>query len=395
MQEEVASSADTAALAAIAPQLARHFVEARISDKAIHYLRQAGERAVRLSAYQEGITHLTQGLAMLMNLPDTPERDQQELAFQVSLGMAWMAPVGFPAPEVNDAYNRARELCQQMGEMPQLCGVLGQLAVIDYVRAEHQRARALAELALSLAQQAGDPLLVVVGHWYLGLILFALGEYETARAHLERMIAFYDPAEHHRALVNLRGSDSGLSALSYDALCLWCLGYPEQALSRSQEALSLARELGHPYSLADVLCYAGCMFSQVCRDVGTLRDSSEALVRLSTEKDFPGWLVMAIRFQGEALAMLGQVQEGIAEMREGVAASQSKGTRCHVPGTLCSLAQAYAQAGQPEQGLATLDEALTLVEQTDERHWEAELLRVRADLLLMQGDAAGAEASLE
>jgi predicted ATPase len=383
----------------IAVQLAWHFQEAGITEKAIHYLRQAGERAVQLSAYQEGIAHLTRGLALLMALPDSGgkehrlERAQQELALQEALGMAWIGAKGFPAPEVEKAYTRARELCQQMGKTSQLCQVLGELALLHYVRAEHQRARELGEQALSLAQQAKDPLLVVLGHWYLGLVLFCLGEYTTARTHLEQMISFYEPQQHHHPLVFLRGSDAGLSALAYDACCLWCLGYPDQALSRSQEALALARELGHPFSLADVLFYAGCMLNAMRRDAPALKDHAEELMRLSSEK-VPSWLGQGTWHRGKALAMLGQVQEGIAQMREGMAVDRPLGVRCYLSGALCFLAEAQAKAGQPGQGLATLADALALVEETDERHWEAELYRLKGELLLAQGDEAEAETSL-
>jgi predicted ATPase len=321
------------------------------------------------------------------------ERAQQELALQLALGMAWIGAKGFPAPEVEKAYTRARELCQQMGKTSQLCQVLGELALLHYVRAEHQRARELGEQALSLAQQAKDPLLVALGHWYLGLVLFCLGEYTTARTHLEQMISFYEPQQHHHPLVFLRGSDAGLSALAYDACCLWCLGYPDQALSRSQEALALARELGHPYSLADVLYFAGCLFNKMRRDAQALKGGAEELMRLSNEKGFPGWLGAGHHFQGQALAMLGQVQEGIAQIREGMAAARSRGARCYFSESLRSLAEAQAKAGQPGEGLTTLAEALAQVEATDERYCEAELHRLKGELLLMEGDKTEAQAT--
>jgi predicted ATPase len=272
---------------------------------------------------------------------------------------------------------------------------MGELSIFYYVRAEHQRAREFAEKALSLAQQAEDPLLVALGHWHLAVVLFGLGEYTTALGHLERVIAFYNPERHHRSLVVLSVSDPGLSALAYAACCLWCLGYPEQALRRSQQALALARELDHPFSLADVLCYSGCLFNAMRRDAQALKDHAEELIRLANEKSFAGWLGQGTCFRGEALAMLGQVQEGMAQMREGMAAMQSMGVRLNLSGKLGSLAEAQAKAGQPEEGLTTLAEALALVEQTNERHWEAELYRLRAELLLKQGDDAGAEASLQ
>ncbi|MGB3712865.1 MAG: tetratricopeptide repeat protein, partial [Candidatus Promineifilaceae bacterium] len=380
-------------IAAIAPQLARHFQEAGIAEKAVHYLRQAGERAVQLSAYQEGIAHLTKGLALLMAQPDSRERARQELALQLSLGVAWMVTDSAVA-EMGKAYTRARELCQQTGQTSQLCRILGQLAIRHYVRAEHQRARELGEEALNLAQQAEDPLLMALSHWRLGFVLFGLGEYTAARAHLEQMISFYEPQHHHR-LVFLSGVDAGVSALAYDACCLWCLGYPEQALKQSQEALALARELDHPFSLADVLNFAGCMFNEMRRDAQSLKGNSEELMRLANETGMPTWLDFGTWRRGKAVAMLGQVQEGMAQMRVGMAASQSTDVRLYLSGTLYSLAEAQAEAGHPEEGLATLTEALALVEQTDERHWEVELYRLRGELLLMQGDDDQAEDSFE
>jgi predicted ATPase len=164
-------------------------------------------------------------------------------------------------------------------------------------------------------------------------------------------------------------------------------------LKRSQETLALARELGHPFSLADVLCYAGCMFSEMRRDALALKDHAEELMRLASEK-VPMWSPSGQRYWGGALAMLGQVHEGIAQMREGMAAIQSGGALCCLSETLCYLAKAQAGAGQPEEGLATLTEALAFVEQTDQRHSEAELYRLRAVLQLMQGRDAASEASL-
>jgi tetratricopeptide (TPR) repeat protein len=158
-------------------------------------------------------------------------------------------------------------------------------------------------------QQAEDPLLAALCHWRLGSVLFALGEYTAARAHFEEMISFYEP-QHHRALVSLGGADAGLSALTYDACCLWCLGYPEQAEKRAKEALALARELDHPFTQADVLSFVGCMLNEMHRDPQALKDNAEELVRLANEKSMPTWLAFGIWHRGNALVTLGQVQEG-------------------------------------------------------------------------------------
>ena len=182
--------------------------------------------------------------------------------------------------------------------------------------------------------------------------------------------------------------------MAYDACCLWCLGYPEQALQLSQEALALARELGHPFSLADVLCYGGCIFNQMCRDAQALKDHAEELMRLANGKGFPGWLVMGTCFRGEALAKLGEFQEGVRRIREGIAAMQALDAGCYLSVYLCTLAEAQARADHAEEALTTLGEAFAFVADTDERHWEAELYRLKGELRLAQGDASAAEESL-
>jgi tetratricopeptide (TPR) repeat protein len=281
-----------------------------------------------------------------------------------------------------------------MGKTAQLCRVLGDLAVHHYVRAEHRTALEFGEQALSLAQQANDPVLVSLGHWYLGVVLFCMGEYAASLTHLEQVISVYDPEQHHHALVLVRGSDAGTGALAYSACCLWCLGYPDQAQRRSQEALSLARELDHPFSLADVLCYGGCVLSKLRRNGQALRVSAEELIRVSQkEGGVRNWLAAGTGFLGEALAMLGQVEEGIAQMHEAMDAQESQGIRCQLPGTLQTLADAYAKDGHLEQGLATVTEALAVSEETEQRQWEPELYRLRGELLLTQGEKAEAEAS--
>jgi DNA-binding SARP family transcriptional activator len=386
----------TEATTAIAGQLARHFQEAGIAEKAIPYLQQAGERAVQLSAYEEGIALLSKGLALLEALPDPAReaehlaRARQELALQFALGMAYVGRQGY-GPQGEEAYARARELSQQLGETDQLCLVLGRLSIFHYVRSEHQRALGLAEEALSVARRANDPLHIALGHRYMGCILLCVGEYLKARAHLEQMISFYDPQRHHGTLVSIRFSDAGTSALAYRACCLWCLGYPDQAMKQSREALALARELGHPWSLADVLWYAGCMVNEMLGDVQALKNYAEELMRLAEEK-VPLWSGGGIVSRGEALVMLGQAQEGMAQIREGMAVYPA-GMRYYFSGRLRFLAEAQAKACRPEEGLTTLAEALALVEETDERHWEAELYRVRGELLLAQGDETDAEAS--
>ena len=377
----------------VAPQLARHFQEAQNSEKAIQYLHLAGRNAVQLSAYQEGVKHLTRALSLLMDRPDSPERAEQELELQLSLGLALMREM--PGPERNRAYTRARELSWQTDKTSQLCLIMGELSVFHYVRSEYPLALELAEEAYNLAQQDQDPRIAAMGAWYIGLVLFATGNYSAARAHFAQTISFYEPSLHHQYYVDFRGSDPGLSALAYDALCLWCLGYADQAIKRSQEALAMARELGHPFSLVDVLCYAGCVFNIMIRDPVAVQDNAQQLSHLAQETGLTGWWGTADVCWGEAAAMQGKFHEGISHIEQGEVERLSTHVWCYSTGVLGTLAMAYAKTGRLQLGLKTLDEALIRVEQSDERHWEAELRRLRGELLLMNGDEAKAEASLQ
>jgi DNA-binding SARP family transcriptional activator len=388
--EELYSARETAD---VALQLARHFEEAAIPDKAIHYLRLAGERAVRLSAYQEGVTHLSRALALLMTLSDSPARDERELALQAVFGMAAGGAFGTHSVKMKEAYARVRDLSLKTGKMSQSCQALGEQSLYHFVRAEHREAREFAEQALAAARRVGDPLLIALGHWYLGVALFWFGEYTSAHDHLDEVVAFYNPQEHHSAFVLLRGSDAGVSALAYSACAMWCLGYPQQAVERSQKALRLARDLDHPFSLADVLGYAGCLLSEICQDGPALRDYAQELMELSREK-VDVWVPTASIYMGAALIMLGQVKEGIAQIHEAMAMSRVTGERCIATEALLSLARAQAMEKRPEEGLTTIAEGLDFVKQTDQRYLEAELHRLRAELLLTQGDLAEAEAGL-
>ncbi len=374
----------------VAVQLARHFEEAGIAAKAIHYLQQAGERANRLSAHREALAHLSKGLSLLRAQPDSPESSRKELALQLALGMAWVGVKGY-GPEAKESYTRAYRLGKQLGETSQLCRAVGEQAVLHYVGADYERAHEFAEEALNLAHETGDPLLVAVSHWYLGFILFALGKYLAAREHLQQVIAFYDPRQHHEAFVLLRGSDAGVGALAYDACCLWCIGFPDQALKRSQEALTLARELEHAFTLADVLAYGGCLFHKLRRDADSFIARAEEYRELVSET-LPGWIGSATWHWGEALVLQGHLERGIAEMRKGLR-RQFGNERCSRTGTLYSLAEAQAKLGRPGEGLRTLDEAIALAETTGERYYEVEFIRLKGELLLMQGREDEAEAS--
>jgi predicted ATPase len=364
--------------------LAHHYTEAGLIKQAIPYWQKAGQRAVQRSANVEAIAHLTKGLELLKTLPDTPERAQQELMLQVALSIPLMLTRGWAAPEVGRVHSRARELCRQIGETPQLFPILHGLWTFHFIRAELQTAQELGEQLLTLAQSTQDSALFLEGHRTLGESLYVRGELVPAQQHFEQGIALYDPQQ-HSFLAFLYGHDPGVSFLSFAARALWCLGYPDQALARSHEALALAQGLSHPFSL--VYCLgSSAWFHQYRREGQAAQERAEAMIALSSEQGFAFWLGFGTVFQGWALAEQGQVEEGITQIRQGLAAYRATGAEVGRPYFLALLAEAYGKVGQAEEGLTLLAEALATANRTGERMYEAELYRLYGELSLRMGE---------
>jgi predicted ATPase len=369
------------------PELvAQHYTEAGLHEQAVTYWQRAGTRALQRSANAEAIAHCRAGLELLPTLPQTTARLQEELALQVTLGPALIATKGHAAPEVEQTYTRARELCQQVGETPQLFRVLRGLWLFYNVRAAHETARELGEQCLRWAQQVHDPALLLEAHRPLGITLFCLGEIASARAHLEQGIALYDPQQ-HRSHAFHYSIHPGMACCSYAAWALWLLGYAKQALQRSQEAILLAQE--HPLSLAQALSWAAWLH-QLRREPHAAKECAERAMALCSEQRFPYFLAWGTILQGWALAAEGQGEAGMAQMRQGLAAHRATGAEEHRPFFLALLAEAYGRAGQVEEGLSVLTEALAAVDKTGEHVYEAELYRLKGELLQKQATAMGA-----
>ena len=392
----------------VAAELAVHFERGRDYRKAIPYLQQAGQNAIRRSAHQEAITLLTKGIELLKHLPETPERGQQELTLQLALHDALLPVKGYSAPEVGKAATRARALCQQLGETPQLFPALYGLTEFYLNRGELQTTYELAEQQMRLAQRVHDPYPLSVAHLALGATLSWLGELPSARTHVERALALYDPQQHPRPTGTTADpgleyptlerapwlsyrwasntADPRIECLAYLAgWTLWHLGYPDQAVKRSQEVLALAQELSHPLSRAYALGIAAWCH-QLRREGQLARERAEALMTLSTEQGFPYWVAFGMMVRGGALAAQGQAEEGIAQVRQGLAVWRSTGAEIALPYWLALLAEAYGKAGQAEEGLRALAEALAMVDKNRERYYEAELYRLKGMLTLQQAN---------
>jgi predicted ATPase/class 3 adenylate cyclase len=378
-----------------APELlAHHYALASMMAEAVPCWLDAGQRALRTSANPEAIVHLTTGLDLLADLPAGPERDGVELQFHLTLGPAYMAIRGYAAPEVEACYQRALELCRELGDTPpQLVRALHGMWTNHIVRAQHTSALALGEQVLQLGAATNDDGLLLQGNMEVGWSHFFLGELEQAREHLERVLALYDP-ERHSSHAFTYGDDPAISARSNLAQALWLLGHVDQSLRYSEDNLAILRsQVQHPYSVAFGLVLAAVV-RQYRSDVPATRALLDEALALSEAHGLVFIDAMASILKGWALAQDGDLAEGTTQMRHGLAAQLATGAELARPYWLCLITEACLESGAALEGLALLDEAEAAVQQTNERYWEAEIHRLRGRLLLATAEPA-APASAE
>jgi predicted ATPase len=367
--------------AAAAAELALLLEAARDFARAADYFLLAAQNAVRVFANQEAVGLARRGLQLLETLPDTPTRVQQELALQITLGPLLIATTGWGTPEVERIYTRAHELCRQVGETPQLFPALWGLWFFHgIVRSEMQTALNVGAQLLGLAQRAQDPGLLLQAHHALGPTYSDIGDWISAQEHFEQALALYDPRLHRAHAFLYGGHDPGVCCQSLGAWCLWMRGYPDQALRRSQEALTLARALSHPASLAHARCLIGALH-QFRRDASATEELAEALAHLAAEQGLPTYLAGGTALRGWARVEGGQIEEGLAQIRQALAALGT-GARFWRIYFLSLLAEVYAKEGKVEDGLAALAQALRVIEDTEVRWYEPEMHRLRGELLL-------------
>jgi TOMM system kinase/cyclase fusion protein len=360
--------------------MAHHCTEAGDTVQAIGYWQQAGQRAIERSAHVEAITHLTTGLALLKALPETSERTQQELSLYIALGIPLIATKGYAAPEVGHVYTQARDLCQQLGETTALFPVLRGLWIFSVQQGQLQTGKELGIQLLNLAQNQHDPTLVLEAHRALGSTLYFLGEFAPARVHLEHGIDLYDPHQ-HRSLAFRYGQDPGVVCRTFAAWVLWSLGYPDQALQQSQEALTLAQDLAHPFSLGYALFFAARLH-QYRREAPAVQEWAEALISLAREQGFTQMSAMGTIMRGWAFAEQGQKEEGLAQIHQGLSAYRATAAEVTRPFFHSLLAAQYGQAGQVNEGLHVLTEALAALSTHGRHFYEAEMHRLKGELLL-------------
>jgi class 3 adenylate cyclase/predicted ATPase len=373
--------------------LAQHYSEAGLAADAIPYWLRAGQRAIQTSANLEAIGHLTKGLELVQTLPESSARAEQELTLQTTLGVPLLAIKGMGSPEVERVYARARDLALELGDTPQLSSILWGLWWFYEVRGDMPAAGELAEQLLAMAQRHQDVALLMQAHRAMGQTLLWLGQFVAAREHLEKAITLYVP-EKHRSMAFTYGQDPSVVSRAFAAHVVWYLGFPNQALRMMDTALALATELAHPFTLAVTLDHAAWLH-QYRREGPSARDRAEATMTLAAAQGFPFFFAQGTILHGWSLAEQGRMEEGITEIRRGLTVHRATGAGVTRPYWLLLLAEVCAMGGHVHEGLEALDEALTEV--LKNRIWfcQAELLRLRGELLLKRSvpEEAAAEAS--
>jgi TOMM system kinase/cyclase fusion protein len=363
------------------PELvAHHYTEAGRAPEALGWWYRAGEKALRGSGNKEAVGHLTRALELLASLPESPERDQREIGLRVSLGVAAGSATSFAEPDAQRSFERARDLCSRAGQTPQLFPALRGLYIFYVLTGKPRTARETAQQLLRLAESEDNPVTLLSSHQAMGFTAMVLGDLPQARAYLEKGIAFYD-LERARSAPILAGPQPGVECLGNLSWVLWFLGYPDQALARSQEMLAVARELGQPFSIACALFFAGELRA-FRREPDAVREINEELLELSTRLEFPYWRIMGTAQRGWLRTQEGKPEEGVLDIRAG---SQFGGLR-RDPHVFAFLAEAYRSLGKTAEALEALDGSVDMVD-AGQTLFQAELHRLRGELLADQGAA--------
>ncbi|MCP4426678.1 MAG: hypothetical protein GY803_19470, partial [Chloroflexi bacterium] len=369
-----------AALAGLFDQLAWHYQEAGSLKKAISYCQKAGQRAWQLSAANEAIAHLQQGLALLETLPHSTERKQRELNLQMDLATPLQAAMGFASPEFRDMCDRAYLLSQQVGQTPQLIVILSALGSFYLSSGQFRASLKLAQQKLELAQRFQDDLQIALARLGLAANYIQLGKFAQSYEQAGKMLDFYDFRQHH-ALTSDHSIDPGVNTLVWAALAAWVMGYPDQAKRYSEEAIEWAQILEHPLSLTTALEVSGGILHVLRREYAAADEKIEASLQLATEQKFGLFLPEGMFYQGYLQVKNGQIDEGIAQMKQALVGWRATGMRIMYSQMLGLLAEALGQAGQIDEALQTLDEAFAEVKGRDEVFFAAELYRIKGDLL--------------
>jgi class 3 adenylate cyclase/tetratricopeptide (TPR) repeat protein len=368
--------------------LAQHYAEARLVAKSIAYWEKAGRKSTARAAMPEAAAQFEEALRQLRLLSDTPERQRQEAELCSSLAAALYAAKGLAPPETGQAYARAHKLYKQLGSPSEILDVLRGRSLYHAYRGELDLALHLVEEILALSRQHNDTRRVISGLLLSGQHLMCFGKFASSRLHLEEALTLQEPVALYD--LNFIGTSGIVGLQAYLGNVLFYLGYPDQARARSNAAIAEAGRLARPPTLATSLAVDTRLLSLVGDNAG-LAERADQLVAVGAEQGFPHWRAQGMIYRGWAKLKSGDVTEGTALLRAGLAAYRSVGSELFVPHYLGLQAKACEIAGQIKEALSLLDDALQRVERTGERWLEAELNRHKGELLLRQGHTEAAE----
>jgi DNA-binding winged helix-turn-helix (wHTH) protein/tetratricopeptide (TPR) repeat protein len=366
----------------IASQLARHFEQGRDFARALRYREQAARNALSRSAPREAMEHLSAGLAILARLPQGHDRIEHELQLQLALGAAAQSTKGYGAPEVLAAYEKAGELCRQLGETPHLFPALMGLWSFAVGRGEWRRSLELAEKNLRLAQNMSEPAQLARSWRGLGHVQYFLGRFDDARQNLERAIALTEDSEPRLDTFTYM-SNTGVEARSALAWTLELLGYPDQALAMARKALSVAERLGNISDVIYATYFTGVLYG-FRLEWANAESWSRRTIELATECGLPYYAATGTHLHGTAIAAQGRFDEGLPLMQTGVATSHAIGVEAGLTGMYATIAENSIMAKQFRLAADAIEDGFRFAKLKDEHAWEPELHRVKGELALEQ-----------
>jgi predicted ATPase len=373
--------------------LAHHYSEAGLAEQAIAHWHRAAGRAIQRSTNSEAIAYLNRALEMVELLPAGVDRARHELEIRVTLGVPLIMTRGYGNVEVERTYARARELAAVVSDTPQLPNILWGMWVFYLCGGAMQSALDMAKQYRDTAElHPEDGGLALETCQLMGIAHFYRGEFSSALPFLERGSALYDPTAHHGLVFEHGGADTGVAIKTHLGLTLWALGSVDRARGMMDEALTLAAQVNHPFSLAFAR-YFCAWFHKLCREEDAVVESSTAAVDICDQYDFPFWGFSSAALRGSSVAEGGDVERGIAEIRDKLTAFEATGGLLHRSVLRGLLSTAYHRAGRTNEALREIGDAIAAIEGRDERWWEPELHRLQGELLLAQGDDVKAEAA--
>jgi len=375
---------------ASAPEvIARHYDQAGLAAPAIAHYQRAGERATQGSAHEEAIGHLRRALTLVGTLPETHKRNQRELGLQIAIGVPLAAARGWSHPEYEQTFVRARALASQIGESPELSRVLVGLAGAYYIKGDVVTATEVAQQALAAAERTGEVVDLLTAHHQVAQGLFYQGHFSRALQHLEHSIELYNPSA-HGSLAYTKGLDRGVGAHGLAAQCHLDLGRPDRALALSEEGVALAKRVEHPLSLALALCNAG-VFHAERGEIDRMLEHTTELLNLAEQLGFPLYLGAGKFLRGFARVESGEGDAGIAEIRQAMADLAGIGTGIGAPQFLAMLAEGLRRVGRHDDALRALELGGARAEGQGQRYYDAEVCRLRAEILIAKCGLRNAE----